>query len=165
MHRRKSLILMSLLILVSSPLLARDVVGWVEHATIFPNNVTLSVKVDTGAKTSSLHCECITPVEHDGSKWVSFSVKGKDGDISRIVKPIERMATVKRHFGEKQERYVVRLGLCMGSTYREEEVTLVDRSGFEYAMLVGRNFLKRDFLVDPEGTYLTPPNCKDAPFE
>lgn len=165
MRKRIFFILMFIPGLVSSPLLARDVVGWIERATLFPNDITLAVKVDTGAKTSSLHCECITPVEHNGQKWVSFSVKGEDGDISRIVKPIVRMATVKRHFGQKQERYVVRLGLCLGTVYREEEVTLVDRSGLQYAMLVGRNFLKKDFLVDPEGTYLTPPNCKDAPFE
>jgi len=76
---------------------------------------------------------------------------------------VTRMARIKRHFGKEQVRYVVKLGICLGSVYREAEVTLVDRTGFNYPLLVGRNFLKDDFLIDPSATFLNKPDCKGAP--
>jgi hypothetical protein len=145
------------------PSMAKEVVGWVEHVRVYPGNVLVNAKVDTGARTSSLDCECIDPLTVNGRQWVSFSVKDKTGMIVSIKKPVVRIAKIRRHFGEEQRRYVVKLGICLGGIYREEEVTLVDRSGFNYPMLVGRNFLKRDFLVDPVKTYISDPDCKDVP--
>ena len=58
---------------------------------------------------------------------------------------------------------MVKLGICLGTIYREEEVTLVDRSGFNYQLLIGRNFTRDDFLVDPGKTFTTSPSCKQAP--
>jgi hypothetical protein len=142
---------------------AKEVVGWVENAKVYPGGVTIKSKIDSGAKTSSLNCQCITPVKRDGRDWVSFSVKNHKGEITMIEKPIDRIARIKRHFGEQQERYVVKLGICLGSVYREEDVTLVDRSGFNYQLLVGRNFLRGDFLIDTGNTYINKPSCKDAP--
>jgi hypothetical protein len=57
------------------------------------------------------------------------------------------------HFGEVQERMVVK-------TYKETEVTLVDRSGLTYPTLVGRNFLQGHFIVDPSVSYKTSPQCR-----
>jgi len=146
--------------MLAVPVYAKEVVGWVEKALIYPGNIQIKSKIDTGAKTSSLNCQCITPVKRNGEDWVSFSVKNFNGEITMIEKPIARIAKIKRHFGEQQERYVVKLGICLGSVYREEEVTLVDRSGFNYQMLIGRNFLKKDFLVDPDRTFVNKPKCK-----
>lgn len=158
----KSLILVSGLMILSAPVYAKEVVGWVEKAMIYPGKIQIKSKIDTGAKTSSLNCQCITPIKRNGEDWVSFSVKNFNGEITMIEKPIVRIAKIKRHFGEQQERYVVKLGICLGNVYREEDVTLVDRSGFNYQMLIGRNFLKKDFLVDPDQTFLNKPRCKSA---
>ena len=142
---------------------AKEVVGWVENAKVYPGGVQIKAKIDSGAKTSSLNCQCITPVKRNGKNWVSFTVKNYRGDIIRIEKPVYRIAKIKRHFGEQQERYVVKLGVCLGSVYREGDVTLVDRSGFNYQMLIGRNFMKNDFLIDTGSTFVNKPSCKDAP--
>lgn len=142
---------------------AKQVVGWVETVKVYPGGITVKAKVDSGAKTSSLDCECITPFKRDGKDWLSFSVKNHQGDIVRLEKPVMRIARIKRHFGQEQVRYVVKLGICLGSTYREAEVTLVDRTGFNYPLLVGRNFLGDDFLIDPSATFLNKPDCKGAP--
>ncbi|KPK12797.1 MAG: hypothetical protein AMJ68_00695 [Acidithiobacillales bacterium SG8_45] len=150
-------------LMLSLPVDAKEVVGWVENARVYPGGITIKSKIDSGAKTSSLNCQCITPVKRDGREWVSFSVKNHKGEIAMIEKPVDRIAKIKRHFGEQQERYVVKLGICLGSVYREEDVTLVDRSGFNYQLLVGRNFLKGDFLIDAGSTYVNKPSCKGAP--
>lgn len=142
---------------------AKEVVGWVENAKVYPGGIQIKAKIDSGAKTSSLHCQCITPIKRNGKDWVSFTVNNYRGDIIRIEKPVYRVAKIRRHFGEQQERYVVKLGVCLGSVYRVKDVTLVDRSGFNYQMLIGRNFMKDDFLIDTGSTFVTKPSCKDAP--
>jgi len=152
-----------LLLAGSNPCMAKEVVGWVENVKVYPGGITVKAKIDTGAKTSSIDCECITPIKKDDKDWVSFSVKNHKGEIVFLEKPITRIARIKRHFGEEQERYVVKLGICLGSIYREAEVTLIDRSGFNYALLVGRNFLGNDFVVDPSQTFSNDPQCKGAP--
>ena len=151
------------LMLFGSAAHAKEIVGWVEKAQVYPGGIVIKAKIDSGAKTSSLNCLCITPKKRDGKEWVSFSVKNDKGDVVMIEKPIVRVATIKRHFGEQQTRYVVRLGICLGSVYREEDVTLVDRSGFNYQMLIGRNFLQNDFLIDTGETHLSKPKCSKAP--
>ena len=160
-----SLLSAVLVAVIAYPLAAKDVVGWVEHVRVYPGGVVVKAKVDTGATTSSLDCECIDPIIVDGEQWVSFSVQSESGKIVSMKKPVLRIAKIKRHFGEQQQRYVIKLGICLGSVYREEEVTLVDRSGFNYPMLIGRSFLQKDFLVDPHDTFVTHPSCKDVPKE
>jgi hypothetical protein len=146
--------LIPLRILFVMPLLflraeGRDVVGWVEKVRIYPDNLLVDARIDTGADTSSLHCDCITSFDRNGEKWVSFVVETSDGRPVLMEQKVVRMAKIKRHFGEVQERMVVKLGVCLGKTYKEAEVTVVDRSGLTYPMLVGRDFLEGGFLVDP----------------
>jgi len=138
----------------------KPVVGWVENVTINGEPMILPAKIDTGAQTSSLHCDCITPIEKDGEQWVQFGITGIDGKSVRLRRKVERIAKVKTHKGEPSERMVVRIGVCLAKVYREVEVTLVDRSKYEYAMLVGRNFLEGQFVVDPGAMNLTEPACK-----
>jgi len=142
---------------------AKELVGWVENAVVFPGGVVVKAKVDSGAKTSSLDCACIKTFKRDGKDWLSFSIKNDQGDIVTLEKPVARIAHIKRHFGKSQTRYVINLGICLGSVYRETEVTLVDRSGFNYALLIGRNFLQDDFLIDPSATFRNKPGCSGAP--
>ena len=54
---------------------------------------------------------------------------------------------------------VVMLGICLGKVYKETEVTLVDRKGFLYAMLIGRSFLKNLFIVDTAQQFTVKPTC------
>jgi hypothetical protein len=148
---------------IAAPASAKEVVGWVENVKVYPGGIQIKSKIDTGAKTSSLNCQCITPIKRNGEDWVSFSVKNSDGDITMIEKPVLRVAKIRRFFGKSQERFVIKLGICLANVYREEEVTLMDRSGFNYQMLIGRNFTRGDFLVDPGMTFITRPSCKQAP--
>jgi hypothetical protein len=157
------LIFLSFLLLTLVPLAngaEKTTVGWVEKVRVFPGNTLVEARIDTGAELSSLHCDCITPIERNGEKWVSFVVENSDGRPVLMEQKVLRIATIKRHFGEVQERMVVKLGVCVGKTYKEAEITLVDRSGLTYPMLVGRNFLQGDFLVDPSVSYKTTPQCR-----
>lgn len=150
-------------ILTFSPAVsAKDVIGWVETVRISAGNSLIKAKIDTGADSSSLHCDCITPYERDGETWVRFTVTDVDGEISSYEKKILRTVRVKRHFGDVQQRYVVRMGICIGNQYGETDVSLVDRSGFNYDLLIGRKYLKEKFIVDPAKTFTVSPGCDIA---
>jgi hypothetical protein len=160
----KRYLLLLLLAAVPAAGLAKEIVGWTEKAVIYPGGLEIRAKVDTGAQTSSLNCECTNFIEKDGEQWVRFSVINYQGERIFLERRVKRMAKIKRHFGGVQERPVITLGICLGGVYRETEVNVIDRSGLEYPMLIGRKFLEDKFLVDSSAQFINPPHC-DIKFD
>jgi hypothetical protein len=130
-------------------------------ATAFMKEVstglTFAARVDTGAETCSLHVEKIEiknespkPTKNRG-KAIRFLVKNEQGKSDWIETTIADVVLVKssaQPSGELERRYKVRLSLrCEG--YRKEVlVTLTDRTDMDYPLLIGRNYLRGEFLVD-----------------
>ena len=143
----------------------RPVFGWVEKVLVTPGDLPIHAKLDTGADFSSLSAENVEEFDKDGVPWVRFSIKNRYGKKTKFEKEIKRMAVIKRHNGKNQRRAVIRLGICLGHSYMEEDVNIVDRSRFEYQMLIGRSYLAGLATIDPAVTYTTEPNCivKSAP--
>ena len=134
-------------------------IGWVEEVRIFPGELQFKAKIDTGAYNSSINARNIEEFERKGETWIRFEVINKNNISSTIELPLVKEVTIKKHFGKKQKRYAVMLGVCLGKTYKETQVSLVDREGFLYAMLIGRNFLRGDFVIDPSSTFTASPRC------
>lgn len=142
---------------------AKMVVGWIEKVRISPGDLIIHAKLDTGAKHSSLNVPSMDQFERDGEQWVGFEVIDRSGKKTRLERKVFRIAKIKKHEEELQERPVVLLGICLGYIYKEVQVTLVDRSGFDYQMLVGRSFLRTDFLINPAMRYSIDPGCREEP--
>lgn len=134
-------------------------IGWVEKIRIYPAELVFNAKVDTGARNSSIHAKNIEDFERDGQAWVRFDVVNQKEESVTLELPLLRQATIKRHFGKRQYRHVVMLGICLGNIYKETEVTLVDREGFLYDMLLGRSYLKGNFIIDLSETFTSSPTC------
>ncbi|MEJ2059563.1 MAG: RimK/LysX family protein [Gammaproteobacteria bacterium] len=154
-------LLLFMLAVYAPPLWAKTVVGWVERAKVFYNAHTLELhaKIDSGAKTSSLNADNLVRFEKDGKPWVRFEVVDAQGEHVVVERPLLRTAKVRRHFGDTQVRPVIELGLCLGDIYEVTQFTLVDRTGFNYPLLVGRRYLDGHFLIDPGRTHLSKPAC------
>ncbi|MDD4350518.1 MAG: RimK/LysX family protein [Opitutales bacterium] len=134
--------------------------GWVEWVCFQPETIQLKAKVDTGARTSSLHAYDLIEFERDGKKWVRFHVEHqKSGELLEIERPVVRYLKVIQHEDEPQKRPVVEMEIRMGPFHEKAEFTLIDRSNFVYQVLVGRNFLKGLVLVDCEETFLLGKPC------
>jgi len=133
--------------------------GWIEKAVIYPQEIVMHAKLDTGAKTSSLHAPDPVFITHDGEEWVRITVTNRKIETVMIEAPVVRSSKIKRHFGEKQTRPVIRLDICIGNVRKTEEVNLVDRAGMNYQLLIGRNFLKDALLIDSGDTYRLSPDC------
>ena len=119
-----------------------QIFGWVEKARLHPGDLVISAKLDTGADHSSLNVKELTIFEREGEEWVRFQVTSDEGKTAAVERKLVRRAKIKRHVGPRQERAVVKLGICVGTIYQEAEVNLVDRSRFKYQLLLGRSFME-----------------------
>ena len=138
----------------------RIVMGWIESVVVEPWGVKLRAKLDTGAKTSSMHAQNIERFKRKGKGWVRFTLKHHDKgtDETRVFtmqRPLVREARVKNEKGTPLPRPVVSLEFCLGGVMYDTEFTLADRGHFYYPILLGRRFLKDVALVDPSATFLT----------
>lgn len=141
----------------------KQVVGRLEKVCIYPGNLVIHAKLDTGAKNSSLNASHIIEFERDGERWVRFEVTSRYGKTVTIERKVHRVTKIKRHGANPQMRLTIRLGICLGSLYKEVEVNLVDRSGFNYQMLIGRSFMDGSVIVDPSIKYTTKLTCEGMP--
>jgi hypothetical protein len=135
----------------------KRVIGATATFTESSSGLSFSARVDTGAETCSLHVEKIeiqdkTPKRaRNIGKTVRFLLKGNDGKTQwaeAIIADNVRVKSPALKTGEYDYRYKVRLTLQWKDLRKEVLVTLNDRTSMEYPLLVGRNFLHGDLLVD-----------------
>jgi len=135
----------------------RLVIG-AKEKIFFPDlNLTVKAKVDTGAKTSSLHAYAITTELRGSQQWVNFITSSEDPDEGKpihVSQPVYDRRLIRSSNGEESQRYVIRLWMQLGQVKQKIEVTLADRSKMKYPMLLGRVALEEQFLVAPGACYL-----------
>ncbi|SDJ84228.1 ATP-dependent zinc protease family protein [Microbulbifer yueqingensis] len=125
------------------------VLGEVEIVALEPGGLTLKSLIDTGAATSSLSVNDLKPFERDGKEWVRFKLAASAEDEPVTVElPIKRHVRVQRPGFDSQRRPIVNMSLTVGDITHMVEVNLTERSGMDYLLLVGRNFLKDAAVVD-----------------
>ena len=137
----------------------KHVAGYVEQVHIHPGQLSMAAKIDTGAENSSLDARNVERFTRGNESWVRFSLRNDAHQSAVVELPVHRIARIRRHGGRVEEREVVMLGICLGSVYRTVEVNIVDRSGLDFPMLIGRSFLDGVFLVDPGERFLLAPDC------
>ncbi len=139
----------------------KQTVGWIERAHITPGDITLDAKLDTGADGTSINAVDINKFERDGKTWARFTIDDKKGHKVTLEREIIGHKTIVRHGCPNQERYVVNLGICLGSHYVEEKVGLVDRRILKYPLLIGRSFMAGRIIPDPSVKYTKEPACQE----
>jgi hypothetical protein len=134
------------------------------------SSLNFKARVDTGAMTTSVHVEewAIAgeseKMEENVGKTIRFRMKNHKGESQWLESRIEEIGVV-RTSEQEEARYKVQLTLCWNDVKKQVLVTLNDRSHMKYPMLLGRNFLEGDFVVDV-GLYKKPkpvtPTAEDA---
>lgn len=128
------------------------IVGASEWAVLEDYNIALLGRIDTGATTSGLFAKNIEIFERDGKKWVRFDLPDREGNYHKIEGKYSRSTIIVQSSQEsksdQQERHVVKLKIRLGDVVKTSEFTLSDRSGMSFALLLGREFLKDDVVVD-----------------
>lgn len=112
----------------------------------------IKARVDSGAKTSSIHAFNIHRFRRDGESWVSFEVHPLQNNrrvVIRCEKPIIDKRVVKSSSGISETRYVINAMIKVGDEAWEIELTLANRDSMGYRMLLGREAMNGRMLVDP----------------
>ena len=126
----------------------------------------LKAKIDTGAKTSSLHAFDIKLVKRSGVTFVKFKVHPIQKNFDLVVAcsaPLVDRRIVTDSGGHKEHRYVINTTIQMGSMRKTIELTLTNRESMKYRMLIGREALKQ-FYIDPSQSYLLKKNQKQRNY-
>ena len=132
--------------------------GWREWVSLPDAGVDwIKAKIDTGARTSSLHAYDVEEFEREGEDWVRFQVKPwqeSQEDTTRVECPVHDRRRVRSSSGHQQERIVVLLAIRLVDRLVVSEVTLSNRDEMGFRMLIGREALRRGFVVDPARSFL-----------
>lgn len=105
--------------------------------------------MDSGAATSAIHASRIKPFPKNGKLWVEFWFRTKAGEKpKRYEAEVIDQRIIRSSNGEKQERYVIEAQLCLGKLKWNGELTLANRRAMAFPILVGRQALKKGFLVN-----------------
>lgn len=134
------------------------VAGWREWVTLPDAGVEwIKAKLDTGARSSSVHAFDVSEFSRDGEPWVRFSLRPwqrSEEDTVRHECPVHDRRLVRSSSGHSEERYVVLMALRLLDRTVTAEVTLSSRDEMGFRMLVGREALRQGFLVDSGRSYL-----------
>jgi hypothetical protein len=131
-------------------------IGEVEDVLLMPWGVRLPTRIDTGAATSSLDARDLKVKDN----MAEFKLPKKFGNL-RIHLPVIGWQDI-RSADFKEKRPVVEITICMGPKVLHAEVNLNDRSTVKYPLILGRNVLKDNFVVDCGKSHCLPPSCLEA---
>lgn len=116
----------------------------------------IKARIDSGAKTSSLHAFNIHTFEKDGKKFAHFDIHPVQSN-RKIIQNCRGMVVdkraVKSSSGDKEQRLVIRTPIMMGGESWDIEITLTNRDAMGYRMLIGREAMAGRTLIDPDASF------------
>lgn len=122
------------------------------------NIPSIKARIDSGAKTSSIQSTNIKKFKKGKESWVSFDVNPIQDNLSIVVhceSKIVDVRIVKSSSGITDKRFVILETVQIGNNSFEIELTLANRDGMDFRMLLGREAMKDRFIVDPSKHHLT----------
>ena len=134
------------------------VIGWKEYVA-FPewSIPRLKVKIDTGARTSALGVIGYEIHQDGGNGIVELSIplsRKRPERVAVVRAPVLRMVHVRNTSGQCVERPLIEAVIRLGPVTKHVRLTVADRSGMRFPMILGRKALENDFVVDVSKKYL-----------
>lgn len=136
----------------------KPVIGWREWVELplwLP--VPLKAKIDSGARTSAIHCFRQRRFSDGGSPHVAFHLhpvqRAAHPDFE-VVAAIRDERLVRSSNGLTERRLVVETSARLGTVEWPIEITLSNRDEMGFRMLLGRVALRRRFLIDAGRSYV-----------
>lgn len=134
------------------------VLGWREWLALPDFGIdAIKAKIDTGARTSAVHAFDIRPFTKKGVPWVSFVLRPRQRAREPSVEctaPVVDERRIRSSNGQQELRYVIETEARVGDVSWPIELSLADRDELGFRMLLGREAVRRLFLVDPDRSYL-----------
>lgn len=143
------------------------ILGWHEWVAFPGLGITrIAAKMDTGARTSSLHARDIVAIRdpEDGLLYAEFTAPllrhqadpevWPAGGLRRVRAPLIDERLVRSSNGKEEPRWVVLVEFSFDDILFQSELTLADRTGMQFPVLIGRQALKGRFLVNAGRSHL-----------
>lgn len=134
-----------------------ETLGWREWAALPDLGIeTIKVKLDTGARTSSLHAVDLVRFDRDGREWVRFGVHPRQRSTQSVVQTEAEIIDerwVRNSGGQREFRPVIETRIGIGGSVWKIELTLSRRDEMGFRMLLGRQALRGRAVVDPSRSY------------
>lgn len=133
------------------------VIGWREWVGLPDFGIKrIKVKVDTGARSSSLHAFNLETFERDGKTWVRFKVhpvQRKSLKTVTVEAEVLEYRMIRSSNGKSSRRPVVVTTATLLGQEWPVELTLASRDEMGFRMLLGREAFRQRFLVDAGRSY------------
>ncbi|HMO14038.1 MAG TPA: RimK/LysX family protein [Pirellulaceae bacterium] len=135
-----------------------EIVGWREWVSLPSLGIArIKAKVDSGARTSTLHAYDIETYFDRGEEFVRFKVhylQNNDNVFAESVARVVEHRIVKSSSGHESNRPVIDTQIHFLNQAWNLEITLVGREQMGFRMLIGREALRGRFLIDPNLSYV-----------
>jgi hypothetical protein len=135
----------------------KHVIGATATITEATTGLPFSARIDTGAATCSIHTikwEIKDPAKKprdNVGKPIRLLIKNDQGDekwLDAVIAGRVRIRNSALDDDDYHGRYKVKLPLEWNGFKKDVLVTINDRTAMEYPLLIGRNYLSGDFVVD-----------------
>lgn len=143
------------------PIRSGPVIGWREWVSLPDLGIdAIKAKVDTGARTSAIHAIDIVTFQRRGVDRVRFRVHPIQRESRKTIETEAEMIDrreIKSSVGHVTERPVISTTIELKGRSWEIELTLVGRDEMGFRMLLGREAIRGQFVVDPGASFLAGP--------
>jgi len=135
------------------------IIGWREWVALPELGIpAIKTKIDTGAKTSTLHANEIQHFQQNNEPWVKFNLHPSRRYPQLIVQsqaPILDERLITDSGGHRELRYVIQTPISIGNLCWPIEITLTNRNSMLFRMLLGRSALQQgSLMIQPQASYL-----------
>ncbi len=120
----------------------------------------IEAKIDTGAYTSSIHCEEIFTKTENEKQVLYFTLVNDDHKMQRFNDFTQKK--IKNSFGEMEERYIIKTLIKIGRKKIISTVSLSDRGNMRYPVLIGRKLVKGKFIIDANQIHIGGKKIKEG---
>jgi hypothetical protein len=136
----------------------RRAIGWREWVGLPEFGVeSIKAKVDTGARTSSLHAFDLEEFRKGSTAMVRFKIHPEQRNAQRektVEAKVKDWRGVRSSSGEVEHRPVILTQIEIFGDRWEVELTLTRRDAMGFRMLLGRQAIRGHLVVDPGRSYL-----------
>jgi hypothetical protein len=138
---------------------APHLIGWKEQVDFVDWGLRrVKAKIDTGARTSALGVLSYELHEEpSGGKiaTIRLALDRRHPDrVKEVVTAVVKMVVVSNSNGMREQRPLVETTLQLGPVTKRVRLTITNRSGLRFPMILGRKLLEGDFVVDVAEKYL-----------
>jgi len=135
-----------------------SIIGWREWVALPELDISrVKAKVDTGARSSSLHAydiEVFSRGKRDFVRFVVHPIQRETKTTIHCVAELHEHRHVRSSSGHQEYRPIIRTLVDLGGERWPIDLTLTPRDAMGFRMLLGREAIRRRYLVDSGRSYV-----------